>query len=75
MAGSPYRELPAQRHPVQRRLDPWYLALLFAWVCDVVRVAYGLVGHRSVGGEVGFAGVLAVVTAVVVVVRLKQRRR
>jgi hypothetical protein len=62
--------------PLERRvLDPWMLALLFAWVCDVGRIGLGLVDQRAVDGELGFAGVLALITAVVGVTRLRRRRR
>jgi hypothetical protein len=61
--------------PERRALDPWMLALLFAWVCDVGRIGLGLVDQRAVDGELGFAGVLAVITAVVGVMHLRRRRR
>jgi hypothetical protein len=73
--GTPYRDpaLPRQRR--HRKLDPWRLALLFAWVCDAWRIADGVVNHRGVGGEIGFAGLLGVITVVVLIVDLRARRR
>jgi hypothetical protein len=64
-------EMPSER----RALDPWMLALLFAWVCDVGRIGLGFVDQRAVDGELGFAGVLAVITAVVGFMGLRRRRR
>ena len=75
LVGSPYREMKIEVVPERRALDPWMLALLFAWVCDVGRIGLGLVDQRAVDGELGFAGVLAVITAVVGVMHLRRRRR
>jgi hypothetical protein len=49
------------------------LALLFAWVCDIGRVGLGLLDQRSVTGELGFAGLLAVTTLIVGGARLRKR--
>jgi hypothetical protein len=73
--GSPYREMKIELPPERRALDPWMLALLFAWVGDVGRIGLGLVDRRAVDGELGFAGVLAVVTLVVTAQALRRRRR
>jgi hypothetical protein len=70
----PYREAPpVERAPAHRALDPWMLALLFAWVCDIGRIGLGLLGARSVTGELGFAGLLAVTTLIVSGARLRKR--
>ncbi len=70
----PYRDAafvePAPRH---RTLDPWMLALLFAWVCDIGRIGLGLLDQRPVTGELGFAAVLAVTTLFVGGARLRNR--
>jgi hypothetical protein len=71
----PYREASIERTKPDRTLDPWKLALLFAWVCDIVRVGLGLLGGRRVTGELGFAALLAATTLVVVAVSLRQRSR
>jgi hypothetical protein len=70
---APYREAPAE--PVKRRrtLDPWMLALLFAWVCDLARIAIGLLARRPIEGELGFAGLLGATTLVVAGASLKKR--
>ncbi len=73
--GSPYREMRVELPPTRRALDPWMLALLFAWVCDVGRIALGLLDRRAVVGELGFAGFLAVITAFVTAQALRRRRR
>ena len=63
---APYRQVPVERAAPRRTLDPWMLALLFAWVCDIGRIGLGLLDRRSVTGELGFAGLLGVTTLVVV---------
>ncbi len=73
--GAPYRDAPVPRAPRRRTLDPWRLALLFAWVCDAWRIADGIVNHRSVQGEIGFAALLAATTVVVLALDLRARRR
>jgi hypothetical protein len=73
--GSPYREMKIEVPRERRALDPWMLALLFAWVCDVGRIGLGLVDQRAVDGELGFAGVLAVITAFVGVLHVRRRRQ
>jgi hypothetical protein len=75
MRGTPYRDPPLPRAPKHRTLDPWRLALLFAWVCDAWRIADGIVNRRRVGGEIGFAALLAAITLVVVVVEVRARRK
>jgi hypothetical protein len=69
----PYREVQVAPVEPRRTLDPWKLALLFAWVCDAGRIGLGLVDGRPVDGELGFAGLLALTTAIVVGVSLKKR--
>jgi len=71
---APYREVslePIERH---RTLDPWKLALLFAWVCDVGRIGIGLIDRRPVTGELGFAALLGATTLVVLGVWLRKKR-
>jgi hypothetical protein len=69
----PYRAVVTERVEPRRSLDPWKLALLFAWVCDIGRVGLGLLAGRSVAGELGFAAILAVTTALVIVTSLWKR--
>ena len=71
----PYRQ--AAIEPVQRRrtLDPWMLALLFAWVCDIGRIGVGLLDRRPVTGELGFAALLGLTTVVALGVSLVRRKR
>ncbi len=69
----PYRETFVERTPHLRALDPWMLALLFAWVCDLGRIGLGLIDHRSIVGELGFAGVLAVTTVVAGAIAYRKR--
>jgi hypothetical protein len=71
---SPYREAPRARAPRERRLDPWLLALLFAWVGDAWRLGTGIADRRPVHGELGFAALLAVVSIAVLVVGFVRRR-
>jgi hypothetical protein len=71
----PYRvasEEPLERH---RTLDPWKLALLFAWVCDAARIGLGLLDRRPVTGELGFAALLAFTTLIVLATSLRRRSR
>ncbi len=70
----PYRM--ASIEPIQRRrtLDPWKLALLFAWVCDIGRIGLGIVGGRPVTGELGVAALLAATTVIVIGVSLRSQR-
>jgi hypothetical protein len=69
----PYREAPIVRVRVRRTLDPWTLALLFAWVCDAGRIALGILDRRSIEGELGFAVLLGITTVIVIVVSLRKR--
>ena len=71
---APYREISADRSPRHRTLDPWTLALLFAWVCDVGRIGLGLLDRRPITGELGFAALLAVTTVIVVVGWVRRKR-
>jgi hypothetical protein len=71
----PYRVALVEPAEARRTLDPWKLALLFAWVCDIGRVGLGLLGDRSVTGELGFAGLLAVTTMIVFVTSLRKPPR
>jgi hypothetical protein len=50
------------------------LALLFAWVADLGRIAAGVLRGRPVMGELGFAALLALTTAVAVGNSLRRRR-
>jgi hypothetical protein len=54
-------------------LDPWHLALLFAWVCGVARVAVLVVDHKPMYLELAFVGLTAI-TSVVVAAKALQRR-
>ena len=72
---APYRQVSVERVAPRRTLDPWKLALLFAWVCDLGRIGLGLLDRRPVTGEVGFAVLLAATTLVVVAISLKGRSR
>jgi hypothetical protein len=72
---NPYREMATERVPTRRSLDPWMLALLFAWVCCVGRIGVGLLDRKPVDGELGFAAFLAVVTAFVGGVTVRRKRR
>jgi hypothetical protein len=69
----PYREVPVAHAEPRRILDPWKLALLFAWVCDIGRIGLGLLDQRPVTGELGFAALLALTTIIVMVVSLRKR--
>jgi hypothetical protein len=71
---SPYREAAVDRTVRARVLDPWMLALLFAWVADLGRIASGVLGGRRVAGELGFAALLALTTAIAVGSSLRRRR-
>jgi hypothetical protein len=71
----PYREASIERVKPSRALDPWKLALLFAWVCDIGRIGLGLLDGRAITGELGFAALLGATTVVVVAVSLRQRAR
>lgn len=71
----PYREAAVEPVPRRRTLDPWTLALLFAWVCDIGRIGVGLLGRRSVTGELGFAALLAATTVVVLGVSLGRKKK
>jgi hypothetical protein len=71
---APYRNVPVPPTERRRTLDPWRLALLFAWVCDVGRIGVGLVNRRPVDGELGFAAFLTVVTLGVALSAIKSRR-
>lgn len=70
----PYRGMPMERVEPRRTLDPWTLALLFAWVCDIGRIGLGLIDQRPVTGELGFAALLAATTIVVVAVSFRKRK-
>jgi hypothetical protein len=50
------------------------LALLFAWVADLGRIAAGVLGGRPVMGELGFAALLALTTAVALGTSWRKRR-
>jgi hypothetical protein len=69
----PYREVAVTHAEPRRMLDPWKLALLFAWVCDIGRIGLGLLDGRSVAGELGFATLLGVTTVIVAVVSVRTR--
>jgi hypothetical protein len=69
----PYREMYVERAPQRRTLDQWKLALLFAWVMDIVRIGIELNDRRPIAGEVGFAAVLAVISIVMGAVSLNAR--
>jgi hypothetical protein len=69
----PYRVASVEAAEPRRTLDPWKLALLFAWVCDIGRVGLGLLDGRSVAGELGFAGLLAVTTILALVTSFGER--
>jgi hypothetical protein len=71
----PYRQVLTERSPRERTLDPWLLALLFAWVCDLGRIGLGILDRRGVGGELGFGALLAMTTFFVAGVRLRRRTR
>jgi hypothetical protein len=64
---APYRQPGIEQVQRHRSLDPWKLALLFAWVCDLGRIGLGLLNRRPISGELGFAAVLATITIAVVV--------
>jgi hypothetical protein len=70
----PYRQAPVEPVEPNRTLDPWKLALLFAWVCDLGRIGVGLVARRPVTGELGFAALLGVTTLIVAGAWLQKRR-
>jgi hypothetical protein len=67
-----YRQPAVEPAAARRSLDPWKLALLFAWVCDIGRIGLGLVGGRSIDGELGFAAFLAITTVVAAVASLRR---
>jgi hypothetical protein len=67
-----YRSPPVERPDPRRTLDPWKLALIFAWVCDIGRIGLGLLDRRPVTGELGFAALLALTTVIVVAVWLRK---
>jgi hypothetical protein len=72
---TPYRERFEEPAPPRRGLDPWILALLFAWVGDFWTLGNGIVSRRNVEGELAFAGLLAATSLVVIALRLRDRRR
>jgi hypothetical protein len=72
---APYRAPCLEPVERQKSLDPWMLALLFAWVCDVGRIGIGLVDRRPVTGELGFAGLLGITTLIVLGSWFRKRRR
>jgi hypothetical protein len=55
-------------------IDPWFLALLFAWVCGVARVGVLVVDRRPAYLEIAFVALVAIVT-VVALLRLLHLRR
>ena len=70
----PYREAAfVETAPRHRTLDPWMLALLFAWVCDIGRIGLGLLDRRPVTGELGFAALLGATTLVVLAMWLRKK--
>ncbi len=71
----PYREAPPTRGRARPGIDPWFLALLFAWVCGVARVGVLIVDRRPVYMEVAFVGLVAAVSVVVLLRFIKGRRR
>jgi hypothetical protein len=71
----PYREASIERPKPNRTLDPWKLALLFAWVCDIGRIGLGLLSGRQVTGELGFAALLAGTSLIVLAVSVRARSR
>jgi hypothetical protein len=73
-AMSPYREAAFAPRERDRSVDPWLLALLFAWVADAGRIGLGWVDGRPVTGELGFAALLAVTTAIALGARWRMRR-
>lgn len=70
----PYRQIATEAVPKRRTLDPWVLALLFAWVCDIGRIGLGLLDRRPVTGELGFAALLAVTSLVVLGVFVTRKK-
>ena len=75
-AMTPYRSAPRRSpEPLRKGLDPWLLALFFAVVMDAWQIASGFLEHRSITGELGFLGVLAVTGAIVAVVHWRGGRR
>jgi hypothetical protein len=72
----PYHELPDPETPRKGPiLDPWLLALLFAWVCGVARIGVLVIDHKPYYLEVAFAGLLAVISVVAGVRALRAWRK
>jgi hypothetical protein len=68
----PYRAAFVDAGPRRRALDPWKLALIFAWVCDIERIGLGLIDRRPITGELGFGALLGLVTMIVMVVSARR---